>query len=175
MPEPIVEQIAAAVETRLLTVTIANGYQVDIAGVLRPTQLGLDSIAPRPLLAMMLQIDPYLDDSKNHPKGLGPDIGPPLIHWVQPWAIALFVQTSERATPPLPADTLINRFRASVEKALMVDPGWGATPTTALAYRTDLVPPIYFPETEGGFVGCSVILEAGYRTLETDPYTQPTK
>ncbi len=175
MSEPIVEQIAAAVETRLLTVTIDNGYQVDVAGVLRPPQLGLDSIAPQHLLAVMLQIDPHLDEPKNQPHGLGPDIGPPLIHWVQPWAIALFVQTSERATPPVAADTLINRFRASVERALMVDPGWGATPTTPLAYRSDLMPPIYFGETAGGFVGCSVILEVGYRTLETDPYTQPNQ
>ena len=171
MPEPLVEQIAVAIEARLLTVTIANNYQVEVAGVLRPTQLGIDAIAPRNLLAVMAQLDARLDESKAHALDATPD-GRPLIHWIQPWAIALFVQTSE--TSSTPADTLLNRFRASVEKALLVDPGWGASPTTPLAYETRLIGSDLFQLTAGGFVGASVIVEVSYRTLETDPYTQPT-
>lgn len=172
MPEPINEQIAAAIEARLLTVTTASGYQVTIAAVLRPTQLGVDDDTPRNLLAVLEQIDPRLDEDKRHEVALTPDARP-FIHWVQPWAISLYVQTSERDAAATPSDTLINRFRAAVEKALMVDPGWGATPTTPLAYATNLAAGQYFEDTAGGFVGFTVIVEVSYRTFETDPYTQP--
>ena len=169
MPEPIVEQIAVAIEARLLTITTANGYQVSVAGVLRPTQLGIDAVAPRHLMVAMAQLDARLDELK--PAGRGPD-GSPLANWIQPWSIACFIQTSENSTDA--ADTLLNRLRSSVEKALMVDIGWGPTPTTPLATETNIVGVDLFRITAGGFVGASVIVEVSYRTLETDPYTQPT-
>lgn len=171
MPEPIVEQIAVAIKTRLLTITTGNGYQVSVAGVLRPTQLGIDAVAPRHLMIAMAQLDARLDELKAHPLAASPD-GPPLVHWIQPWSIACFIQTSESSSDP--ADTLLNRLRCSVEKALLVNPGWGATPTTPLAYETNVVGVDLFKITAGGFVGASVIVEVSYRTLETDPYTQPT-
>lgn len=173
MAVPIVEKIALAIEARLKTVTVANAYEITVADVLRPTQLGIDEISPRNLLVVMVQVDPRLDDRKRHPLDATPE-GPELIHWIQPWAIALFVQTSESADPKEPVDTLLNQFRASIEKALVVDPGWGATPTTPLAYETRLVGAEYFQMTAGGFVGASVIVEVSYRTIESDPYTQPT-
>lgn len=171
MPEPIVEKIAVAIETRLLTITTANGYQVSVAGVLRPTQLGIDAVTPRHLLIVMAQLDARIDDLKAHPLAATPD-GPPMVNWIQPWSIACFIQTSENATDA--ADTLLNRLRSSVEKALLVDPGWGATPTTPLAYETSLVGVDLFKITAGGFLGASVVFEVSYSTLETDPYTQPT-
>ena len=171
MPEPIVEQIAEAIEARLLTITTANGYQVSVAGVLRPTQLGIDAVTARHLMVAMAQLDARLDDLKAHPLDATPD-GRPLVHWIQPWSIACFIQTSENATDA--ADTLLNRLRCSVEKALMVDIGWGPTPTTPLAYETNIVGVDLFRITAGGFVGASVIVEVSYFTIETDPYTQPT-
>ena len=171
MPEPIVEQIAVAIEARLLTITTANGYQVSVAGVLRPAQLGINAVSARHLMVAMAQLDARLDELKTHPLDATPD-GRPLIDWIQPWSIACFIQTSENATDA--ADTLLNRLRSSVEKALLVDPGWGPAPTTPLAYETRLVGADLFKITLGGFVGASVILEVGYTTLESDPYTQPT-
>lgn len=171
MAEPIVEQIAVAIKARLLTITIANNYQVDVAGVLRPTQLGIDAVAPRHLMIAMAQLDARVDELKSHPLDATPD-GRPLVHWIQPWSIACFIQTSESSSSP--ADTLLNRLRCSVEKALMVDIGWGPTPTTPLAYETNIVGVDLFKLTAGGFVGASVIVEVSYRTIEIDPYTQPT-
>ncbi len=170
--EPIVERIALAIEARLLTVQIANGYEVDIAGVVRPSQLGLDKISPRNLLAVMMQLDPRVDDSKQDGVTLNPD-GRGLIHWIQPWAIALFIQTSEKADPVVSADTLINRFKAAVDKALLQDSGWGAKPTEPLAYATHLIAGEYFEVGAGGYLGVTDLLEVRYRTFENDPYSQP--
>ncbi len=174
MPEPIVEQIAANIETALLTVTIANGYQVDIAGVVRPAQFALETVSPKNLLAVIMQTDAMIDDSKHLPTVHNPD-GRNLVHWIQPFAISLFIQTSEKADPIEPADKLINRFRASAEKALMQDLGWAneATPTVPLAYQSDVVYAELFEPADGGFVGVTIVLEVRYRTFEDDPYNQP--
>ena len=168
--EPIIEQIAAAIEARLLTITTANGYQVSVAGVLRPTQFGIDAISPRNNLLVMVQADARLDEVKRHPPG---PTGRDLIDWWQPWVIGCYVQTSESSTDE--ADKLMNRLRSSVEKALLVDPGWGPTPTQPLANETKLVTSEYFPiDPPGGYAGVAVVMEVSYTTLEKDPYTQPT-
>ena len=169
MPTPIVEQIAVAVETQLLTVTQANGYTLDLHAVVRPGTIGIGPDTPRDRLAVLIQLDPTEDEAKNgeesHGGAINPD-GPIWKHWVQPFSVSLFRLVDENDTTTA-ADTQFNAIRADVEKALIVDPSWGG-----LAYASFIRPCEFFVASDGAFSGVTVIVEVSYRTLEKDPFLQ---
>ena len=168
MPTPIIESIAVAMQSRLLTITQDNQYNVDIADVIRPQAIGLAAGTPRDRLAVLFQLEPEEDLEKNSLGGnLNPDAGTVWKHWIQPFAVALYRMTDEKADPPVAADTLFNEFRADVERALLIDASWGG-----LVYATFIRPPIPFTTGAGSAVGLAVIVEVSYRTLETDPSAQ---
>ena len=155
MSEPIVEQIAAALKTRIESVTVTNGYQETVSEVVRPSRAsGEQAYVPQNNLVVILQDDPEEGDS---PEGLKA--------WIQPFALMAFAQLSDQASTP--ADTVLNRFAADLEKAIRSDPTFGG-----LAYDAVIRPAFGWVGKNAftGFEGITVNVDIYYRTLEDDPY-----
>jgi len=152
---PIVEQIAQALVARLETVSVAGGYETDVARVARPTKTGGYPLEDR--LVVLLQDDPAEDADLE---GAGS-----LKAWVQPFRILCFVLPSDTETTPV--DTRINTLRADVEKAVRVDPTLGGLATDAVIRA-----PEGWTVRDTAFEGVTVNVDVHYRTAEDDPYAQ---
>lgn len=157
--EPVVERIAQAVATRLATVTTANGYQVELADVVRPLRRG--DYVPQDSLCVLEQLSPF--DAPDGDYLMGNE---PARVWVQPFLITLYVQPDETDTTPV--DTRVNLIRSEVERAVMAGDGtWGSL---ALG-NTHLAGADYIDSADGSYSGVQITLEITYRVPQSDPYT----
>lgn len=159
MSEPIVENIAAALFTRLESVTEANGYQQTLSAVRPKSTLG--DIAPTHLRAVLLQDDPSPASESDVP-------GAPFAQaWWQPFVICIYVRPSDGDS--IPIDTRINRVWADVVKAITAPTAWHTFGAGAINARID--PPERFDHDDGAHEGVMIVVSVLYRTSETDPYT----
>ncbi len=159
-PVPILEQIALTVVDRLETVTIANGYQQDIAEVQRPTRLG--GYRARDLLAVVAQRSPEQDEensTEGNPRGIA---------WDQPFEIALYRFPSDKDT--IAIDTLINIFASDCTMALTGGAGSDWQQFGGLAMNAWMGESLYFGDTDGAFSGIVLVFHILYRISEIDPY-----
>jgi hypothetical protein len=156
-PEPLVEQIAAALVAVLAAITVAAGYRTTVSGVVRPRRLE-DHAAADSGIALM-QDDPEEDGELESGAG-------GLKMWLQPFRIHCFLQISDADTTAL--DTRLNRFRSDVEKAIRANPTLGGLATDAIVRP----PESWIFKPNRSFEGVTVNVEIHYRTLENDPYTQ---
>lgn len=157
--EPVVERIAQALATRLETVTTANGYQVQLADVVRPFRRG--DYVPQNNLCVLEQLSPF--DPPDGEYNMGNE---PARVWVQPFLITLYVQPDETDTTPV--DTRVNLIRSEVERAVMGDDlTWG---NLALGW-THLAGADYIDSADGSYSGVQITLEITYRVPESDPFT----
>lgn len=150
MTEPIVEQIASALETRLRTISQANGYWDDLADVTRPRR---QTITPRHRQIIILQSARTPEDGP-----CGHD------QWTQPFQLHLVVRPPDNDNAPV--DTHVNRLLADVDKALHAQPDWAT-----LAIQWTLSGPDPLPE-DLGLDGTTLTVNVSYRTLHGDPYHQ---
>lgn len=150
----ILEQIAAALETVLKGITVANGYTLDVGPVVRRTRV--EGFAPEDRAIVLAQEDPEEDGEYE---GGGSFRG-----WVQPFSIYCFRQASEKDLADL--DTRINAIRADVEKAVRADPTLGA-----LATDTRVRVPDLWALKSAAFEGVTVHVDVHYLTKEDDPYS----
>lgn len=167
---PIVEQIAMEIVDRLEAITIANGYQVNIAEVLRPTRIGNVGqlgYATKDLLAVVEQSTrTAIEQTDGNPSAIAME---------QVFLVALYRTCSTNETVPI--DTKINVFQADAEKALTL----GLTPTANwqqfvvggdhLAINARLGDPTYFNLIDSQAAGVTIPLAVTYRTPINDPYT----
>lgn len=157
MSEPIVEQIAQAIAAKLATITVANGYSLTVSEVVRPRRTG-EEYHPQDKGVYLIQEDPArleeLDCVGN----------PPAIGWRQPFHCDCVVRHSEASAVAM--DTVLNRFSADVQKALLADVQWGGLVVNCHIARVE------YPVPEDGFEGITIVLEVDYRVTETDPYTR---
>ena len=157
MAEPIVEHIAANIATAVNGITVAAGYHYGLTAV-RPTHLGFeDDEQPEDLTVLIVQEDPE-EDPENASDG-----NSAMKAWVQPFALGAFVIESDSSTDPI--DTRINRVRADIEKALMVDYSRGG-----YAIDTRIRGSARFGETSAQS-GIAIYVDVLYRTRINDPYT----
>jgi hypothetical protein len=156
MPEPIREQIAVLARANVLLVTIAGGYQHDLAGVERPLAYAQNKPKPRPLLAIQIESDPVREEENDEESNLT------LIGWSFVIAWEVYLMPSQANATPI--ETLLNRLEADIQKAAMLTPLFGG-----LATRSTPLDSITFEE-EGGFYGRIVPLRIEYQTRENDPY-----
>ena len=156
-PLTIVEQIARAIQTALEAVTIANGYTVNVAEVVRPRRSGM-GYTPKDLGIVLLQ-GPRERASEYDA------IRPPTIGWRQTFGLDLLRRINEDDTTPI--DTGLNEFEGQAVKALMADPTWGG-----LAVKTEMGEPDY-PAPGESVEGLTLTVMVDYRVAEADPYTQP--
>jgi hypothetical protein len=156
MTEPILEQIALALVAVLEDIQGGSEYETTVSAVNRPTRL--EDYTPTHLAIALTQSDPEEDEDQE---GAGS-----LKMWIQPFQIHCFIQVSDKDETPI--DTLANRFRADVEKAVRQDPTLGGL-ATDLRVRP---PESWIFKSNRSFEGVTVNVEVHYRTLEDDPYTQ---
>jgi len=157
MSLPIVEQIAEEIKATVETVTIANGYELDIGDVVRPTRTGITA-TPDNYGVILLQLDPARGDLDNPGN-------PPALSWRQPFALDLCVRPSDTVTTPI--DRLINIFSAEVVKAIMADVTRGG-----LAIDTHLDELQFMRASDGTYEGVTMFIEVIYRVAENDPSAQ---
>jgi len=153
----IKEQITAAVAARLREITVANGYQVDVAEVVRPRRTG-EHFAPVNLGISIIQ--------GNATRANEYDLAsnPPVIAWRLGVACDCVIMLSE--TSEVAMDTALNQFEADVQKCLMVDPTFGG-----LALLAELGE-VTYPDWLTGGEGVTVWIYITYRVSEDDPYEQ---
>ena len=156
MAAPIIEQIAVKIKAKLEEITIANGYQQDVAEVVRPTRTG--GFKERHLLIVMTQEDPTEGEPAQRMK-----------QWNQRFVLDCYVVPSETDTDAV--ETTINTFRSDVEKALMTLLA-DDTFRGPLAENVTIRPPIGFVSIKGAFEGVTVAADVTYDHLETDPYSK---
>lgn len=156
MPEPIIENIAAAIQTQLGKIKTQNGYATTVAGVVRPKRRADRTSLDNNIV--LEQGERRLPDSEANNRRT----------WVQPFLIHLVVRPGDSSTDPI--DKLINRFVADVEKAFpeVNTPDWYVD---GLIHHT-LTGPAPLPDAEDfdGAEGATMILEVTYRHSLTDPY-----
>ena len=157
--QPIVEQIADAIAAQLATITVANGYRITVAGVVRPTRMGhvVDPIADKTIVLSQ--------GGATRAKALDHAGNPAGLAWTQDFQADCYRRSSDTATTPV--DQLFNIFAAECQKAIMADPQWGG-----LALLTDLTDVTIFEDITGGMGGVIVGFAVTYRVKETDPYAQ---
>lgn len=154
MADPIVEQIAEAIETAINAITIGNGYNYTLTAV-RPKRIHLETDINDDLKVIIFQDDqPTLIDFTNE-----------TITWLQGFQCQAIVIDSDTATEAI--DTKLNKIRSDIEKKLL---SAGSIALGGLG-RVMPKPPIYFVQESQAAV-VSVNFDVEYETDFNDPYTQ---
>lgn len=160
MATSIPEQIAVKVKARLEQITTANGYELDVAEVVRPTRLG--GFRPQDKQLVITQETITRVNELSHPGN------PPAIARNLPLKIAGALRASETDTTP--SDTQKNQFWADVLKALgdVASGDWTKWDGLAIDSRVDDVEDS--TQDDGSSDGFYVILNVIFRTDETNLY-----
>lgn len=155
MATTILEQIAAAIATRLATITTGNGYNWTTAGTKRPTRQG--GYTPAEKQVLLIQDEPEIV-TENVPVGHE--------QWIVEFEIQ--VQHNNTATPGSAAATIHNMYAGDVKKALGTDLTFGGL---ALGLHSP-GPGIALEDRNGKFAGTSVPFPVELRHLLDNPYSQ---
>lgn len=166
MANPIVEELALAIVSKVKSITIANGYGVTVVDCVRPRR-GDDLAGQNPAtgLTAIYQGERRLDE-EHHREG-----NPPAIGWRQNWEILCFVIPADNASSAI--DAAINLWAAELESALMEDPQWPALTTgnPKLAINTSIESIAPLEAVDGATCGFMLAFTTIIRTAEADPYT----
>lgn len=152
MADPISEQIAANVLTRMKNITKANGYEQDLHPVRANRQLGNQVVDGRAIIT----------EADNDIVGNPPQTMHQRSKVFSVDAYAVLSESDDRAY-----DTVLNKMEADIEKEIFTDTGW-----SDLAVDTELRGSQRFEEVNGDYVGVTVFFAVQYRTLDHDPYSQ---
>lgn len=146
MTESILENISANIATTLAGVTTAAGYHQTLI-VKRSRRSDFEDIAAEDFTAIVIQeAESERESPYSHTDR------------AMNYLVPVILMDDDRST--LALDTLKNRVRADIEKALRVDPTRGG-----YALDTVLKPPDDFAH------GITVKFEVWYRFNENDPYS----
>jgi len=146
----VIEQIALRVLARIEEL-VDDGI---LAAVQRALRAGLPSaIADK--MAVLYQDDAVAAEESPHGHS----------QWTTAFAIDVYVKPSDASTTPV--DTTVNDLCARVQRKIMEDRLWGG-----LALWTRIVAAESFALNDGSAEGVRVWFEVGWRTRETDPFTQ---
>ena len=158
MSTPIVEQIAANIETATNQITVAAGFNENLTCI-RPNRLGYEGSATPADGKVVLRLADRRRDDENSIPG-----NPPAVCWWQMYALVAFVIAADDATTAI--DIRNQQVAADLEKKLLTDPTRGGLAIDTVcrgAYTFDDGP---------AFSGITVMVECQYRTRENDPYIQ---
>jgi hypothetical protein len=155
MATPIVEDIAADVKTALELISIANGYEQDLADVVRPTQFG--GYVPQHLMVVLQQSGREREEGSDVEQMNGRA-------WIQRFEIEAYVRVSDTSTTAV--DITVNKLTADIEKALMAD---AQRSSLAMDSWVSAVEPFLLADAE--FEGATVHYDVLFRTEIEDPYT----
>lgn len=170
MAEPVVELISQALAARLLTITLAGGYSIELTDVVRPTQFGLPATSPRDGVAALLEGD----DEEIEPPGELPAVQVNRSRFEklsQEYLVEIYLRQSEKDSrdPALavPIGRRVNRVKADVRKAIGADRSLGG-----LVQGTFVRSAIAYQVEQAEFSACLLMIEVVYRTVAGDPYTK---
>ena len=150
-PESKLERIAQAIQDCVAGVTEEAGYAVTVSECLRPKRS--DEVKLEDYLVLLGQMEDA--PAESMPQGYD-DL-------VQRFTLDLFVLVGEDEDDPI--DTVLNRFRAEVLRAVLADRQWDG-----LALDTIFEGGEPFATSAGSAEGLRLTLAVTYRTLENDPY-----
>ena len=153
MADEVSEQIAAAIFTKLQTVTTANSYTATLVPI-RPT--GRDLYTPQDLLAVLQQDDPTRNDEWSVSGNPVADA------WDLAYVVDVWRAVDETSTVPM--DKLLSNIWADVIKAIMTDETHGG-----IAIMTQPQPRVTTYYEGGAFEGVRCEFNVTYRTDQDDP------
>ncbi len=145
MADSIRQQIISAIDTRLKTILVANGYE---------TNAGLNVFAWRDTALEAAELDAilYRDRTESRTPGVG------VYEFILPVEIQI-VSTSA---------SQVRKILADLEVAIFVDESWGE-----IALNTELeTDEMEIEQKETLFVAAGIIMPIEYRTVRGDPYTK---
>lgn len=157
MTTPIIESIAANVETTLDGITVANGYNQTIVAY-RPRRIDFSDTPPADLVALIIQTEAEFSDenrAQTHAQ------------WRQYFEVYVEVIDSDTATTTI--DTRCNQVAADIMKALMVDPRRGKSDGSVIDTRIEGYS--FIDPENGNISGVHVVFSVLYRTSITNPYS----
>jgi hypothetical protein len=151
--DPINERVAAAVVDKLGALVDSG----DATAIIRPLRGG--KLPPRKDGQIIL----VQEDPRRDPR-------PPasFSQWIGRFAADLLVIPADESTTPV--DTLVNEFRAKVEKQLRTDPQFTAAALTGAVVDTVIDDPMSFDPAER-VDGVRVQFDVVYRHRRDDPYS----
>lgn len=160
---PVSELIAQTVQARLALLKTVNGYQLDVADVVRPTVAG--GYSPTDRLAVLEQADAERESEHDY------EGNPNRIAWGLHFEITLL--RNQAKNDPTPEDQLVNTFEAEAIKALTAPDRWEhfGESGTDLAYDAAFKSPKRIVSTDGAYCGTEINFVVYYRHPENDPYT----
>ena len=158
MTEPIIEQILLDVVDTVNGITTGAGYQQTLTAV-RPTRQDLDDEGPVDNGTVLVVFSDPEPDAEHSNAG-----NPARQAWMVQLVLVAYVIPSDASETPI--DTLINRVRADIEKALQADHTRGG-----LANWTRPAGSLKFIQEGGAVSGVAVFADVLYRTPINDPYT----
>jgi hypothetical protein len=157
MSEPLIEQIAVAIEAAVNAITVANGFDQTLTAV-RPKRLHLEGDINTDLTVIIEQ--------EPEPEII--NITDTTISWRQGFALQAIVIDSDTSADAV--DTRLNRVRSDIEKQMLSNT---YHKLGGLAEGVLLRPPTKFIASPNA-AGVSVNIDVFYTTEYDDPYTQAT-
>ena len=163
MADSILEKIALAIKARLEAITVTPGScAITVSAVYRPTRAGVPA-APADWSITLEQGSAAPLDVRSNTH----------LFWEQGFTLGLNLRPANDSADPV--DTLVNKFRAEVEKAVMSDPQWTVL-GDELALNTFLGGCDRFGgqgiHSPPGYDGIELKIAVQYKTLERDPYSK---
>lgn len=177
MATPVVEQITAAIVTRLLTITESAGYEEAIAAVNRPNAPYADNEDPHPDYSVTVyQAECLPIHSLQREFGCDRQGTPKFSAWLQVYVLSCFLQTSGDAVSEI--DPRLNQLCADVERCLNTERRSWIGSLARLHEERDAEWSMGFVRNEEGnsedHAVRLLVFQVPYMTVYGDPYTLPS-
>ncbi len=158
MATSIPELIAAVLQTRLQQITVANGYEVTVSEVVRPTAVSDAQPKDKQIILSLAELTRTneLDCQGN----------PPAYAWTQSYNINAVLRPSEKSLTP--SATLQNTFMADMTKAITAGAAWWQMGGNAL--NTLFASSNTYDAPDGSSAGVRIVLQVVFRAAANNPY-----
>jgi hypothetical protein len=159
MPDPVIEQIADALVTRLQAVTVANSYAITVASVVRPNRNG--TATSTDYLVTLEQTTTERNDELSRAASGGLQIA-----WNTEFQITCLLRPTDTDTTAL--DQLGNIALTELTRGIASTSGWYTFGNKAI--NATFTGQEHFNDESGA--GVKLMLQVTYRTDESDPRTE---
>ena len=156
MTTPVIENIAANIETTIDLITTGNGFNQTLIGH-RTKRIDFADLTPENGTVLIVT-----EDEEDRVYLLG---GYGVMEIGQNFALMAVVIDSDDASASI--ETRIHQVDADIKKKLRADPSRGG-----YAIDTLIMPSVKIAEDNLSFSGITVNIKVKYRVKEDDPYTQ---
>lgn len=151
MSTPIIELIAANIETVINAVTVGNGFNQDLVA-LRSKRNDFSDVTPQDCIVLIAQ----QGDDRVEAEGTQ------TMEWNEKFMLMALVIDSDSATTSI--DIRRNQVKSDIRKKLLEDPTRGGYAIETIIGGADLF------DDGNGFTGVALAIEVNYRTDYDDPY-----